>query len=264
MTKAATRLISVPGLAKQVALITLDNGHDHTRPSTFGPQGLISLNAAIDEAFAADPAAIAVTGKPFIFAVGADLKGVEVVKAAATRWRSARPATTCSGGSPRCRSRPSPSSTARRWAAASRSALHCTYRTVCSGVPALAFPECFLGLVPGWGGCTLLPNLIGPDAAVTVIIENALSQNRKLKGPQAFELGIADAIFEPADFLEQSLLWAAGVLNGEHRRRRPEIDRGEAGTGASPGRAIADSKVHGAAPAAVPRAGHLDAGRDSD
>ena len=26
-----------------------------------------------------------------------------------------------------------------------------------------------------------------------------------LNGPQAFELGIADAMFEPADFLEQSL-----------------------------------------------------------
>ena len=73
VTTATTRLVSVPGLAKQVALITLDNGHDHTRPSTFGPQGLISLNSALDEAFAADPAAIAVTGKPFIFAVGAML-----------------------------------------------------------------------------------------------------------------------------------------------------------------------------------------------
>ena len=31
-------------------------------------------------------------------------------------------------------------------------ALHCTYRTISSGVTAVALPEAFLGLVPGWGG----------------------------------------------------------------------------------------------------------------
>ena len=31
-------------------------------------------------------------------------------------------------------------------------ALHCHYRTLSAGVPALALPEVFLGLVPGWGG----------------------------------------------------------------------------------------------------------------
>ena len=68
----------MPGLAGELALITLDNGHDHTRPSTFGPGGLASLDAALDEiaAHSPAPAAIAVTGKPFIFAVGADLSGV--------------------------------------------------------------------------------------------------------------------------------------------------------------------------------------------
>ena len=59
VTKAFTRLVDVPGLTGKLALITIDNGHDHTRPSTFGPGGLTSLNAALDEAFAAEPAAIA-------------------------------------------------------------------------------------------------------------------------------------------------------------------------------------------------------------
>ena len=72
-----------------------------------------------------------------------------------------------------------------------------------------------------------------------------------LKGPQAFELGIADAMFEPADFLEQSLLWAAGVVRGEISVERPEIDRSDEAWQAAlaRGKAIADMKVHGATPA---------------
>src|SRR4029453_16337217 len=70
------RLVSVPGLDRPAALITLDNGHDHTKPNTLGPGGLASLGAALDEAFAAGPALVAVTGKPYIFCVGADLTGL--------------------------------------------------------------------------------------------------------------------------------------------------------------------------------------------
>ena len=43
-------------------------------------------------------------------------------------------------------------------------ALHCTYRTVCDSAPALGLPEVMLGLVPGWGGAWLVPNLIGAEA----------------------------------------------------------------------------------------------------
>ncbi len=93
-------------------------------------------------------------------------------------------------------------------------ALHCSYRTISSGVTAVAFPECFLGLLPGWGGTYLLPRLIGPGNALKIIVENPLSQNRMLRGAQAFSLGIADAMFEPADFLAESLRWAARVLTG--------------------------------------------------
>ena len=78
VTLAKTRLIKVPGLAKPVALITLDNGHDHTRPNTFGPQGLVSLNAALDVAFAAEPAAIAVSGLSVSAAPSTDGRQIQV------------------------------------------------------------------------------------------------------------------------------------------------------------------------------------------
>ena len=107
-------------------------------------------------------------------------------------------------------------------------ALHCAYRTVSSAPPRSRLPEVFLGLVPGWGGTSLLPNLIGADKAVKVIIENPLNQNKTLRARRPTSSGIADAMFEAADFLEQSLLWAARVLTGEVTVERPEVDRGEA------------------------------------
>ena len=57
-------------------LITLDNGRGHTRPNTLGARGLGELNRALDAALARDDiAAIAITGKPFMLAAGADLTG---------------------------------------------------------------------------------------------------------------------------------------------------------------------------------------------
>ena len=100
-------------------------------------------------------------------------------------------------------------------------ALAADYRTIDSSIPALALPEVFLGIIPGWGGAYLLPNLIGIENALKVVVENPLKNNRTLKGQQAFDLGIADAIFPPASYLEQSLVWADGVLTGRVTVSRP-------------------------------------------
>ncbi len=37
VTNAYTRFVSVPGLDGQIALVTLDNGFDHTKPNSFDP-----------------------------------------------------------------------------------------------------------------------------------------------------------------------------------------------------------------------------------
>ena len=82
VTHARVRLIDLPLGAGTMALITLDNDRDHTRPSTFGPAGLASLDAALDQIIATpDIIAVGVTGKPFIFSVGADLSGISHVRA---------------------------------------------------------------------------------------------------------------------------------------------------------------------------------------
>ncbi|MFE9426280.1 3-hydroxyacyl-CoA dehydrogenase NAD-binding domain-containing protein [Kitasatospora sp. NPDC006697] len=269
VTTAHVRHLDLPGQAGRLALITLDNGFDHTKPTTFGPGSLLKLSVALDqveaEAAAGQIAGVAITGKPFIFAVGADLKGVELLTEHADALAIGK------GGHEvfkRIAALPVPTFTFYNGAAMGGGVeigLHCDYRTVSAGVPAFSLPEVFLGLVPGWGGCTLLPNLVGPANAVKVIIENSMAQNKQLKGKEVFELGIADAIFEPADFLEQSLLWAAKVLKGETVVVRPEIDRGEHWDQCIAwGRAVADGKVHGAAPAAYRALDIMQEAKDAD
>jgi 3-hydroxyacyl-CoA dehydrogenase len=252
VTEAKVRYLRVPGLAGELALITLDNGHDHTRPSTFGPGGLASLDAALDEIAAHSPApvAIAVTGKPFIFAVGADLSGVPAI---ASAGQAREIAETGHRVFRRLKDSPIPTFAFVNGAALGGGlelALHCHHRTI-SGGAMVAFPEAFLGLVPGWGGTQLLPNLIGIDAAVTVIVENALAQNRMTSGPKAAKLGIADALFEPVDFLERSLAWAVQVVNGDVAVSRPEIDRSAWDDAIARARGVVAARTRNASPGAV-------------
>ena len=252
VTQALVRDVDLPGGGGTLALITLDNGRDHTRPTTFGRAGLASLAAALDAVEArTDIVAVGVTGKPFIFLVGADLSTMPGVSDRAAALEIGRRGHALFR---RLAHLGKPSFAFVNGAALGGGlelALHCTHRTVSGGASALALPECFLGLVPGWGGTQLLPNLIGPAAAVTVIIENPLSQNKTLTGPQAHALGIADALFEPADFLAQSLRWAGAVVRGEIIPARGEVPRDALGWDAAVarGRALADAKTHGFAPA---------------
>jgi len=262
VTRALVRDVPLPYGAGTMALITLDNGHDHTRPNTFGPAGLLALRDALDSVAARnDIAAVGVTGKPFIFAAGADL-GV----AALIRARDEALAVGRLGHAVfrRFGELSVPSFAFVNGAALGGGlelALHCSYRTISAGVTAVAFPECFLGLLPGWGGTYLLPRLTGPAQALKLIIENPLSQNRMLAGPEAFSLGIADALFEPADFLAESLRWAARVLTGSAAvpRSIPEEDWEAAAASA---RFFADGKLHGAAPAPYRAIGLVAAARD--
>ncbi|MTA90391.1 MAG: 3-hydroxyacyl-CoA dehydrogenase, partial [Actinobacteria bacterium] len=67
--------ITLPS-GKVLALITLDNGKDHTRPNTLGPKTLLELAEKLDQlkqrAANKEIHAVAVTGKPYFLAAGAD------------------------------------------------------------------------------------------------------------------------------------------------------------------------------------------------
>lgn len=251
VTRFLSRDILLPHTDRTAVLITLDNGEDHTKPNTLGPRSLSLYNDALNAALARDDvAAIMITGKPFILAAGADLKALGGLTG---RDQAVTIARIGHAVFDKLHTAPVPTFAFVNGLALGGGleiSLHADYRTVSKAAAGIALPECFLGLLPGWGGTYLLPNLIGPDNAVQVIIENALSQNRMLVGPQVAKLGIADAVFDGADFLADSLDWAGRVVAGEITVRRAEIDRGAAWDAAvERGRRFADAKTSGAAPA---------------
>ena len=96
------------------------------------------------------------TGKPFVFAVGADID--EFGEITPERAREGGEAGHELFG--RIRALPFPTLAAVNGAALGGGveiALHCDYRTLSSDVRHFACPEVLLGLIPGWGGTQLDP-----------------------------------------------------------------------------------------------------------
>ena len=231
-----------------VALVTMDNGEDWQKPNTFGEQALRSLDEALGRLRTRDWRGLLLTGKPFVFAVGADID----------EFGGITPERARQGGEAghelfgRLRELPFITLAAINGAALGGGveiALHCDYRTISSAVRHFACPEVFLGLIPGWGGTQLIPRLVGAEQAVKFIVENPLRQNRMLTGPQAFEQGFADAIFDPVEFLDESLAFLLEKIEEGGGKVRPEADLSDIAEVTRKARARLDGQLHGAAPA---------------
>jgi 3-hydroxyacyl-CoA dehydrogenase/enoyl-CoA hydratase/carnithine racemase len=208
----------------KIALLTMDNGEDYRKPNTLGGQALGNLNRALDLIEAdRDIQALVLTGKPYIFCVGADLTEAGVIHRPEDAVEAGRvghatfkrimdlPCVTVAGINGAC------------IGGGLEIALYCQYRTISSGATAVAFPECFLGLVPAWGGTQLTPRLIGMENAIQLIITNPLNQNRMIDGRKAFELGLADRLFEPVEFLDDTLKFAIDLLEDPHKVDRKPV-----------------------------------------
>jgi len=232
VTHSPSRDVRLPS-GKVLALITLDNGRDHTRPNTLGPKTLMELGERLDDLAAraakGEIHAVGITGKQYILAAGADLSDISLVGSKDNARKIAQLGHHVLG---RLADLGVPSFAFVNGLALGGGleiALNSTYRTVDASAAAIALPEVFLGLIPGWGGAYLLPNLIGIENALEVVISNPLKQNRMLKPQQAFDYGIVDAIFPAANYLEDSLRWADGVLGGtvkvERKNEPGKIER---------------------------------------
>jgi 3-hydroxyacyl-CoA dehydrogenase/enoyl-CoA hydratase/carnithine racemase len=231
-----------------IALVTMDNGEDWQKPNTFGEAALRSLEGVLDQLRTRDWRGLLLTGKPFVFAVGADIG--EFGEITSERARLGGEAGHELFG--RIRELPFVTVAAINGAAVGGGveiALHCDYRTVASSVRHFACPEVFLGLIPGWGGTQLVPQLVGAEQAVRFVVENPLRQNRMLRAQQAFEVGFADALLEPVEFLDESLAFLLDKVEEGAGKRRPSADLSDVAEICRKARSRLDGQVHGAAPA---------------
>jgi 3-hydroxyacyl-CoA dehydrogenase/enoyl-CoA hydratase/carnithine racemase len=238
-----------PGLDGPVALLTIDNGADHTKPTIFDRAAFESLDRVLDELESGGWAALVITGKPYFFSAGADLTELPL----RSTTRLAREGSRVGHESfARVHALPFPTLAAINGACLGGGvelALHCDARTISTGVRHFACPECLLGIIPGWGGTQLVPHLVGAETAVRFIVENPLRQNRMLDGRQAYELGFADRLLEPVEFLDESLAFALELTGHTETSpgARPQ-DEPVADT-LQKARSRLDDSVHGAAPA---------------
>ena len=188
------------------------------------------------------------TGKPFVFAAGADI----------TSSRTSPPSSPGEGGRAghelfgRLRDLPFPTLAAINGAALGGGveiALHCDLRTISTSVRHFACPEVFLGLIPGWGGTQLIPRLVGAETAVKFIVENPLRQNRMLTGPQAFEAGLRRRAARAGRVPRRVARAARCAESKQARRREPDADLSDVAEVCRRARSQVDDTVHGAAPA---------------
>ncbi|MEE6297180.1 3-hydroxyacyl-CoA dehydrogenase NAD-binding domain-containing protein [Georgenia wangjunii] len=197
-------------------LITL-TGPDG-RPATLGPDSLPALQhriaSAAARAHAGELVAVALTGTAEYFVAGADLRAVATIADAAQAEEVAHagheivstlldlpvPSFAFLGG--------------LALGGGLELSLACTYRAAAADVRSLGLPETGLGLVPGWGGCYLLPRLLGPEPALQVIVDNP-ARRKTLDAQAALDAGLVDTVQRPGDdFLPGCLAWAVEVLSG--------------------------------------------------
>jgi 3-hydroxyacyl-CoA dehydrogenase/enoyl-CoA hydratase/carnithine racemase len=229
-----------------VALVTIDNGEEPTKPTFFGEAALESLERLLDKLESGEFTAAVITGKPSFFAAGADISEFPGI----TRERAREGARAGHELFRRLRALPFPTVAAINGACLGGGvelALHCSARIISTAVRHFALPEVFLGLVPARGGTQLLPRLVGPETAITLIVSNPLRQNRMLRGPDVARLGIADGVLEPADLVDESLAFAQRLAGRPLDRAEPDWSAAE--TIVRRARTAVDDAVHGAAPA---------------
>lgn len=97
--------------------------------------------------------------------------------------------------------------------------LACRYR-VCSdhAKTRLGFPEVQLGLLPGWGGTTRLPRLVGLQAALDLMVTG-----NPIRPDKARRIGLVSEVFPHAGFHDRAAAFALDALDlpqGASRRRR--------------------------------------------
>lgn len=134
---------------------------DEKRPAVLGPRGLDNLDVALDaveDMIDSSTTAVVIRGSGKAFCAGADL---DMMSAITDRALSLSLAESGHRVLHRLATLGVPTIAEINGVALGGGlelALHCTYRVAAASVSAIGLPEISLGLIPGWGGATLLPD----------------------------------------------------------------------------------------------------------
>jgi 3-hydroxyacyl-CoA dehydrogenase/enoyl-CoA hydratase/carnithine racemase len=230
-----------------LALVTIDNGADHTKPTVFGRSAFESAQRVLAELEDGDWAAMVLTGKPFVFAVGADMTEFPKISSRQEAIEGSRAGHDAFG---RIAALPFPTVAAINGACLGGGleiALHCDARTIAGSVRHFGVPEVFLGIFPAWGGTQLIPRLVDPKTATKVVVQNPMRQNKLLKAAEAVDAGLADRLLEPVEFLDESIAFALELVDNPLERAAP--DTSDFAEVLRRARNQLDDAVYGAAPA---------------
>ncbi|MBI5445925.1 MAG: enoyl-CoA hydratase/isomerase family protein [Deltaproteobacteria bacterium] len=170
------------------------------------------MNQVLDEAEAADVGALVLTGQGKAFCAGADVAEVQTMNtiAAMTTFTNRTHELFV-----RMESFDKPILGAINGIALGGGfelALACDMR-IASSEAKLGLPEAKIGLVPGAGGCTRLPKMVGIGKALEILI-----LGEPITAREAHALGVVNWVVEP-DQLESEALRIAGVM----ARERPPL-----------------------------------------
>ena len=204
---------------------------DYPPVNALGPGVREGIIEAVDKGNAdSNVKAMVLIGAGRSFIAGADIR--QFGKPRPTPARAA--ATTCWTRAP---SRSWRRSTASRWAAGSSTRSSSHYRVAVPSAK-VGLPEVLIGILPGGGGTQRLPRLIGPKAAMDMIVSG-----RHVPAAEAKTLGIIDEIVDEKDLRGAAIRYAKSIAD---KRPLPRVrDRTDrlAEAKADPGHVRGDAQV---------------------
>lgn len=218
VTRVLTEDVDHPDLGTVAVLRFAPPEGEERRPATLGPQSIAAvtgaLNTALDRVEAGEIQAVAMTGTGRVFLAGADLAmfaDPAAVEQVEEMTRAAHDTQI------RVRTLDVPVLAHLNGVALGGGlevALMANVRTAAPGVKGIALPETSLGILPGWGGTTLVGSLVGAENAARLILEDP-ARDKQQSAESALELGLIDALAE-------DLPAALDALAGIARDRRAD------------------------------------------
>lgn len=202
VTRVLTEDREHPGLGTVAVLTFAPPEGEERRPATLGPRSIDAvtgaIGAALDRAEAGEIQAIAMTGTGRVFLAGADLSMFADPAAAENVEGMTRAAHDLQI---RVRASSVPVLAHLNGVALGGGlevALMADVRTAAPAVRGLGLPETSLGILPGWGGTTLLQSVVSAETAVRMILEDP-ARDKQLNAEQALEIGLVDELAEDLD-----------------------------------------------------------------